>query len=97
MPAEPLLDASTTASRVISVIAKTQHLAADAVKIDSTFEELKIDSLDGINIVFAIEEEFNIEIPDDQAKLIRTVRDVVDGVDQLNAAKVGAEPATSAS
>ena len=89
---EPVLDATTTASRVISVIAKTQHLAAEAVKIDSTFEELKIDSLDGINIVFAIEEEFDIEIPDDQAKLIRTVRDVVDGVDRLLAARVPASP-----
>lgn len=78
---------STTAERVIAVIAKAQHISPDSVSIDSTFEELKIDSLDGINVVFAIEEEFNIEIPDDQAKLIRVVRDVVDGVDKLVAAK----------
>ncbi len=77
----------TTAERVIAVIAKAQHISPDSVLIDSTFEELKIDSLDGINVVFAIEEEFNIEIPDDQAKLIRVVRDVVDGVDKLVAAK----------
>lgn len=74
---------NSTASRVIAVIAKTQHIPASSVTLDSTFEELKIDSLDGINIVFATEEEFSIEIPDDQAKLIRTVRDVVDGVDKL--------------
>lgn len=74
---------TSTASRVIAVIAKTQHIPASSVTLDSTFEELKIDSLDGINIVFATEEEFSIEIPDDQAKLIRTVRDVVDGVDKL--------------
>ena len=66
---------------------KAQHIPEESLTIDSTFEELKIDSLDGINIVFAIEEEFGIEIPDDQAKLIRTVRDVVDGVEKLLAAK----------
>ena len=77
----------STAERVIAVIAKTQHIPVESVSIDSTFEELKIDSLDGINIVFAVEEEFSIEIPDDSAKLIRTVRDVVDGVDRLIAAK----------
>ena len=81
---------STTTDRVIAVIAKTQHIPAGSVTIDSTFEELKIDSLDGINIVFAIEEEFSIEIPDDAAKLIRGVRDVVDGVDKLVAAKASA-------
>ena len=78
---------STTAERVIAVIAKTQHIPPDSVTVDSTFEGLKIDSLDGINVVFAIEEEFNIEIPDDAAKLIRSVRDVVDGVDRLIAVK----------
>lgn len=78
---------ATTADRVIAVIAKTQHLPPDSVTIESTFEQLKIDSLDGINVVFAIEEEFGIEIPDDQAKLIRVVRDVVEGVDKLVAAK----------
>jgi acyl carrier protein len=82
------------ADRVITVIAKAQHLSPEAVTIDSTFEELKIDSLDGINIVFAIEEEFGIEIPDDSAKLIRSVRDVATGVEQLLAAKAALPPAT---
>ena len=75
------------ANRVVSIIAKAQHLSPESVTIESTFEELKIDSLDGINIVFAIEEEFGIEIPDDQAKLLRSVRDAVDGVTKLVADK----------
>jgi acyl carrier protein len=83
----PETTASNTAERVIAVIAKTQHIPADSVTIDSTFEQLKIDSLDGINIVFAIEEEFQIEIPDEAARLIRGVQDVIDGVDKLLAAK----------
>ena len=59
--------------RVIAVIAATQHIAAETITIDSTFQELKIDSLDGINILFALENEFNINIPDDAAQNIRTV------------------------
>jgi len=69
--------------RVISVIAATQHIPADTITIDSTFEELKIDSLDGINILFAVENEFNINIPDEAAQTIRTVRQMVEGIRQL--------------
>jgi acyl carrier protein len=70
-------------SRVIRVIAETQRIPLETVKPDSTFEELKIDSLDGINIVFAIENEFNINVPDDAAKSLRSVRDVAEGVEKL--------------
>jgi acyl carrier protein len=70
-------------SRVIRVIAETQHIPADGITAATTFEELKIDSLDGINIVFGIENEFGINIPDDAAKSLRSVRDIVDGVEKL--------------
>jgi acyl carrier protein len=73
--------------RVIQVIAKTQHLPADQIKPESTFEELKIDSLDGINIVFNLENEFDVTIPDEAAKTIRGVPDVVEGIQKLLAGK----------
>jgi acyl carrier protein len=73
--------------RITGVIAKTQHLPAESVTIDSTFEELKIDSLDGINILFALESEFDLDIPDDAAKKIRSVREMVAGIEQLLTAK----------
>ena len=69
--------------RVISVIAATQHISADKITEESSFQELGIDSLDGINILFALENEFNINIPDDQAQNIRTVNDAVEGVRKL--------------
>lgn len=71
------------AARVIQVIASTQHISADTISIDSTFEQLHIDSLDGINIVFALENEFNISIPDEGVQQIRTVQDMVEGVRKL--------------
>ena len=69
--------------RVIAVIAATQRIPAESITADSTFEELKIDSLDGINILFAIENEFNINVPDEAAKSLRGVRDMVAGVEKL--------------
>jgi acyl carrier protein len=69
--------------RVRTIIATAQHLPQDKVKAESTFEELGIDSLDGINILFAVENEFNINIPDDAAQNIRSVRDVVEGIAKL--------------
>ena len=70
-------------SRVIRVIAETQRIPVETVTPESTFEELKIDSLDGINIVFGIENEFNINVPDEAAKSLRSVKDVAEGVERL--------------
>ncbi len=75
------------AQRVISVIANTQHLDASKLQLDSSFEELGIDSLDGVNILFALENELDIQIPDEAAKQIRSVRQAVEGVEKMLAAK----------
>ncbi len=74
-------------ARVTGVIAKSQHIPPESVTIDSTFEDLKIDSPDGINILFALEGEFDVDIPDDAAKQIRSVRQAVEGIEKLLAAK----------
>lgn len=74
-------------ARVIKVIAKTQRVPVETVTIDSTFEELNIDSLDGINLIFALESEFNVDIPDEEARAIRSVRQMAQGIAQLVAQK----------
>ncbi len=70
-------------------------MEADKVSIDSTFEELGIDSLDGINILFALETEFDISIPDDAAQEIRSVKEMVEGVGKLVEAKSSESAAQS--
>lgn len=70
-------------NRVLNTIATTQRIPVDRVTIDSTFEGLGIDSMDGVNILFALENEFNITIPDEAAKQIRTIREMVEGVARL--------------
>jgi len=73
----------TLIDRVIGVIAKTQHMPREGIDIDKTFAELKIDSLDGMNILFAVETEFGISIPDEQVPRIKSVREMVEGIQKL--------------
>lgn len=73
--------------RVLAVIAKSQHISVDNVKPDSSFEELKIDSLDGLQIVFALEDEFDVSIPDEEARKLTSVEQVVFGISSLLAQK----------
>ncbi|HEV2381375.1 MAG TPA: acyl carrier protein [Terriglobia bacterium] len=68
---------------VIDIIAREQHLDRSAVRLDSTFAELGIDSLDGINILFAIEAEMNISIPDTVARSMKSVQQVVDSLTRV--------------
>jgi acyl carrier protein len=72
---------------VINCIAEAQHLDPEKITLDSTFEELGIDSLDGINVLFALETDFDIIIPDEAAQNIRGVREMVEGVRKLVAEK----------
>jgi acyl carrier protein len=69
--------------RVLDVIASTQRISPEKVTIDSSFQELGIDSMDGINILFALENEFDITIPDEQAKQIKSIREMVEGIEKL--------------
>ena len=68
---------------VIRIIAQENHLEPSSVTIDSTFSELGIDSLDGVNILFALEAEMNIVIPDAVARNMGSVRQVVDSLTRV--------------
>jgi acyl carrier protein len=83
----------TIEARVINVIAKTQHIPLETLTMDSTFEQLAIDSLDGLQILFALEEEFAIDIPDEEGRLITSVRQAAAGVGELLARKASATAA----
>lgn len=68
---------------VIRIIAQENHLDPATVTLDSTFAELGIDSLDGVNILFALEQEMNITIPDVVARHMDSVRQVVDSLTRV--------------
>ena len=69
--------------RVTACVAKCQKLPPDKVTIDSKFEDLGIDSLDGVNILYALETEFNVSIPDEGVLGIKSVRQAVEALDKL--------------
>jgi len=70
-------------TKVIAAIADKGNQPVEAITLDSTFEELGIDSLNGFDLLCDLEEELGIIIPDDDAREITTVRDVVDCVKPL--------------
>lgn len=85
IPATPAPNdpADELTTRVLRIIAETQRKDISQVTIESGFEELGIDSMDGVNIIFALENEFDINVPDEEVKNIRSVRDMVEGVRKL--------------
>ncbi len=78
--------ADDVSARIIELIAKSKSLPPDAVNPATTFDELEIDSLDKINLSFEVEEMFAIQIPDASIGSLRTVGDVIAGVQRLRAA-----------
>jgi acyl carrier protein len=73
--------------RVLKVIATSKRIPLETVTIDSEFQQLGIDSMDAVEILFALENEFDISIPDDEVRAVRNVRDMCAGVEKLAAAK----------
>jgi acyl carrier protein len=78
--------------RVRKAIATSKRIPEEQVTIDSTFEELGIDSMDAVEILFALENEFDISIPDEEVKTVRDVRQMMEGVERLLAAKSAGTP-----
>jgi acyl carrier protein len=75
------------------VIASVKRLPAEQVTVDSAFQDLGIDSMDAVEILFALENEFDVSIPDEEAKTVRSVRDMAEGIEKLIAAKAADAPA----
>lgn len=72
--------------KVKEIIVQQLNVSEDEVKLEASFiEDLGADSLDTVELVMAFEEQFGLEIPDEDAEKIRTVKDAVDYI----AAKVG--------
>jgi len=73
--------------RVLKVIATSKRIPLQTVTIESDFQQLGIDSMDAVEILFALENEFDISIPDDEVRSVRNVLQMCEGVEKLIAAK----------
>ena len=71
-----------TFDKVKAIVVEQLGVDEAEVTIDSTFiDVLGADSLDIVELIMAFEEEFNVEIPDDVAEKIKTVKDTVEYID----------------
>jgi acyl carrier protein len=68
--------------KVKEVIIEQLGVDEDQVTLEASFtEDLGADSLDTVELIMAFEEEFGIEIPDEEAEKIKTVKDVIDYIE----------------
>ncbi len=73
------MTATNVEAKMKSIIAEQLGVGEDEIKPDSAFvDDLGADSLDLVELVMAMEEEFDVEIPDEQAENIKSVKDAVD-------------------
>ena len=74
---------SDTPDRVKKIVVEHLGVEADKVTEEASFiDDLGADSLDIVELVMAFEEEFGVEIPDDAAEKISTVKDAIDYIEQ---------------
>lgn len=77
---------SDIAARVKEIIVEQLNVDADAVVNDASFiDDLDADSLDTVELIMAFEEEFDLEIPDEEAEKIKTVGDAISHIEKAKA------------
>lgn len=75
------LDRSEVEEKVKSIIVEQLGIEESEVELESSFiDDLGADSLDTVELVMAFEEEFDLEIPDEEAEKITMVKDAVDHI-----------------
>ena len=68
--------------KVKEIIVDSLSCDADAVTLEASLkDDLEADSLDAVELIMAIEEEFDIEIPDDVSTQMQTVKNIVDYIE----------------
>lgn len=80
-----------TYQRLVRIIVDEHKLPRETLRPDARLDEVGIDSLAVMELLFQVEEEFGIQIPNDQVKL-ETIDDVVRYVDSLRAQQAPAMP-----
>ena len=70
-------------NKVVELIAANNHIPPETITIDSSFEDLAMDSLDGLTLINELENEYNITLPNEEAVKIKTVRQAVESLNKF--------------
>lgn len=74
---------SEVLDKVVEIVCNQLEISKEDVTSDSSLvEDLGADSLDTVELVMAFEEEFDLEIPDDEAENITTIKSAVDWIEK---------------
>lgn len=65
-------------TKVANIISSNNHIPKETITLDSTFEDLGMDSLDGLTLINDLENEYNITLTNEEVVEIKTVRQAVD-------------------
>ena len=66
--------------KIATLLSTKKGVNKELISIDSSFEELGLDSLDSIELIADMEDEFNVSIPNTELQEIKTIRHAVDGL-----------------
>lgn len=93
-------EASEVCERVLDILSQSlTQPPADGLTLDLQLIDIVEDSFEVVEIVFALEEEFDVDIPDQEVRSVRTIGDLVQRLEHLTAkrssAKSGAELSSS--
>lgn len=69
--------------KIREIIADKLGIAEDEITMDTSFEDIGADSLDIVEVIMAIEEEYDVQVSDSEAENAKTVGDVVKYISQL--------------
>ncbi|HET7437718.1 MAG TPA: phosphopantetheine-binding protein [Thermoanaerobaculia bacterium] len=69
--------------KLIAIVQQEKNLGEDMLKPETLLQDAGIDSLDSLTILFAIEEQFGISVPDDKARGMKTFGDMISVVEEL--------------
>ena len=70
-------------TKLVEIVRAEKDIPAEQLKPETLLVDAGIDSLDSLTILFAIEEQFHISVPDDRARALRTLGDMIDVVADL--------------
>ena len=72
-----------TFEKVSDIIGKRFELSETKITMDTTWEEIGADSIDLVDLISELEDEFDISIPDDSIEDLKTIGDVVNLIDEM--------------